>query len=101
MPITPHEQLQDNRLPDRLRPFFWSYRFGELDARKDEKTVITQLINYGSLTEWRWLIRQYGTAEVKRLLESIPATEIKPRSRALASLLFSIPNWRHAHRGAH
>jgi hypothetical protein len=98
MLIPPTKDLKAGRLPDSFRPLFWSYRFDELELNKDEKTVVTQLINYGSLTEWRWLIRQYGTEEVKRLLQSLPATEIKPRTRVLASLLFSIPKWRYARR---
>ena len=98
MPITPQKNLQGSRLPDGFRPLFWSYRFEELEPGKDEKTVVTQLINYGSLTEWRWLVRQYGSVEIKRLLQSLPATEIKPRTRVLASLLFSIPKWRYARR---
>jgi hypothetical protein len=89
------------RLPENLRQFFWSYRFEELEASKDEKTVIVQLINYGSLTHWRWLVRQYGIDEIRRVLQSIPATEIKPRTRTLASVLFSIPVWRNAYRSAH
>jgi hypothetical protein len=88
-------------LPDNLRRLFWSYRFEELEPARDEKTIIVQLVNYGTLADWQWLIREYGAAEVRRVLESIPATEIKPRTRALASLLFSIPTWKHAYRGAH
>jgi hypothetical protein len=92
---------QQHRLPGVFQPLFWSYRFEDLDPRRDEKTIIVQLINYGSLTQWRWLVRQYGASEIRRILQSIPETEIKPRSQALASLLFSIPTWKHAHRGAH
>ena len=101
MPMPPHIQGNKESLPDRFRPLFWSYRFEELDARKDQKTVIIHLINYGSLTDWRWLVREYGVAEIRQVLQSIPETEIKRRTRALASLLFSIPTWRHAQRGAH
>ena len=94
-----HTQLAS--LPDSFRPLFWSYRFEELDPSKDKKTVVIQLMNYGSLTHWRWLIGQYGRAEIRNILQSIPATEIKPRTRELASILFSIPAWNHALRGAH
>ena len=94
-------KAENARLPDSFRPLFWSYRFEELEQAKDEKTVIIQLINYGTLRHWQWLVRRYGTAEIKRVLQSMPATEIKPRTRVLASLLFSIPTWRHAYRGAH
>ncbi len=38
------------RLPDTFRPFFWSYRFEDLDLHKNEKTVIVNLVNYGNLT---------------------------------------------------
>jgi hypothetical protein len=89
------------RLPDTFRPFFWSYRFEDLDLHKNEKTVIVNLVNYGNLSHWRWLAGEYGVPKIRKVLQSIPATEIKPRTRALASLLFSIPTWRHAHRGAH
>jgi hypothetical protein len=75
---------------------FWSYRFNEMDPARDEKTVVVQIINYGTLAEWRWLVREYGSAEVRRVLGTITETEIKPRTRGLASLLFSIPDWRHA-----
>jgi hypothetical protein len=101
MAALPRSNARLSRLPEKFRPFFWSYRFEALEAAKDEKTIIVQLINYGDLGHWRWLVREYGAAEVKRVLESIPATEIKPRTRALASVLFSISTWRHAYRGAH
>ena len=101
MPSNFRATTQKARLPDSFRPLFWSYRFEQLELTKDEKTIIIQLINYGDLGHWRWLVREYGITEVKRVLESIPATEIKPRTRALASILFSVSTWRHAHRGAH
>src|SRR5579862_5068954 len=88
-------------LPNSLRRLFWSYQFEVLEQVRDEKTIIVQLINYGSLKHWRWLVSAYGAAEVKRVLQLIPATEIKPRTRVLASLVFSIPSWRYAHRGTH
>jgi uncharacterized protein DUF6922 len=95
------DNVQNARLPDNLRRLFWSYRFEELELARNQKTIIVQLVNYGTLANWGWLMREYGLAEVRRVLESISATEIKPRTRALASLLFSIPTWKHAHRGAH
>ena len=92
---------QKSRLPARFRPLFWSYRFEDLDLQRDEKAVIVQLLNYGNLTDWRWLVKEYGAPEIKRVLQSIPASEIKSRTRALASLLFSISTWQHAPRGAY
>ena len=100
MPQENHSNERHAPLPENLRQFFWSYRFGELDLHQDEKTIIIHLMNYGSLAHWGWLVREYGTPEIRQVLQSIPATEIRPRTRELASLIFSIPTWRHAHRGA-
>lgn len=38
-----------DHLPESFRPFFWSYRFEDLDPQKHKKTVIVQLVNYGTL----------------------------------------------------
>jgi hypothetical protein len=88
-------------LPANFRPLFWSYRFADLDPQTDKKTIIVQLINYGTLEHWRWLVWEYGPQEIQRTLESVPDTEIKTRTRKLASLIFSITNWRHAQRGTY
>jgi hypothetical protein len=101
MHMQPRIRENKTHLPEGFRPLFWSYRFEDLDPQEHKKTVIVQLINYGTLADWRWLVREYGPAEIRRVLESIPATEINPRTRPLASLLFSVSRWRHAYRGAH
>jgi hypothetical protein len=80
---------------------FWSYHFTALNTTDDKKTIIVQLLNYGTLAHWRWLIDQYGESEIRRTLETIPATELKQRTRALASILFSIITWRYAPRSTH
>jgi hypothetical protein len=88
-------------LPERLRPLFWPYRFEDLDAARHRKTVILRLLNYGSLADWRWLVSHYGRRSIVQIITSVPEAEINPRSRALASLLFSISKSpSHAHRGA-
>jgi hypothetical protein len=100
MPTKSRITTHNAHLPESFRPLFWSYRFEDLDPEKNERTVIVQLMNYGTLAHWRWLARAYGAAEIRRALESMPATEINPRTRSLASLLFSIHDWSDAYRGA-
>jgi hypothetical protein len=101
MPRQPRTTANKKHLPESFRPLFWSYRFEDLDPQSHKKTVIVQLVNHGTLTDWHWLVREYGNAEIRRVLRSIPATEINARTRPLASLLFSISHWRHAYRGTH
>jgi hypothetical protein len=101
MSIKSRIQLNERSLPENLRPFFWSYRFDSLDPHRDKKTVIVQLINYGTLAHWGWLVHEYGAVEIRRTLQSVPATEINRTTRSLASLLFSITHWSNAPRGTH
>lgn len=90
-----------NRLPDSFRPLMWSYEFDRIDPQTNKKTVIVQAINYGTLAHWRWLRETYGTTAVRDILASIPATEIRPQARRLASLIFGVRRFNYAPRGTH
>lgn len=92
---------RDSALPATFRPLFWSYRFEELNLNDDKKNIIIQLINYGTLRHWAWLAQTYSREEIKKVIEDIPATEIKLRTRALVALLFGVTNWKYAQRGAY
>jgi len=91
--------MQTDALPETFRPLLWSYDFSRIDPLKHKKTIIVQALNYGTLTHWRWLIQNYGREEVRDVLTHIPATEIKPRSLRLASLVFGVERFNYAPRG--
>ncbi len=88
-------------LPTMFRPILWSYDFEKIDPATHEKTVIVQAINYGSLMHWRWLLQHYGRARIRAVLNTIPASELKPLSLHLASLVFGIERFNYAPRGTH
>jgi len=90
-----------NRLPDIFKPILWSYDFDRIDPVKNEKTIIVQAINYGTLAHWRWLRERYGRVAVCHVLSTVPATEIRPRARWLASLVFGVDQFNYAPRGTH
>jgi len=77
-------------IPVSFKPLLWSYDFTKIDEEKDKKTIILSAINYGSLTDWRWIVNRYGREEVIRILKKVPVSEIKTRARKLASVVFSI-----------
>lgn len=77
----------------------WSYDFNSLDLEKNKKTIIINTINYGDLKHWRWIVNYYGENEVKKVLENIPAWELRSRVRKLVSLIFSLPDLNYAPRG--
>ena len=93
--------MADRALPETFRPLFWSYDFSRIDPERHQKTIIVQVLNYGTFSQWRWLIETYGREAVRGVLERIPATEIKPRTRRLASLVFDEPRFSYAPRGTH
>lgn len=93
--------MQNGTLPETFSPLLWSYDFSHIDPLKHKKTIIVPALNYGTLAHWRWLIQNYGREGVRKVLTHVPATEIKPRSLRLASLVFGIERFNYAPRGTH
>jgi hypothetical protein len=90
-----------SRVPELFRPILWSYDFDRLHPEKDQRTLIVQAINYGTLDHWRWIAQRYGIDAVREILSSVPATELRPRVRRLTELLFDIDHFNYAPRGTH
>ncbi len=93
--------MQNGTLPETFRPLLWSYDFSRIDPLKHKKTIIVQALNYGTLAHWRWLVQSYGREGVRDELTHVPASEIKPRSLRLASLVFGVERFNYAPRGTH
>ncbi len=89
------------KLPDFFKPLAWSYDFPRMDADTHKKAVIVNTINYGDLRHWRWIAEYYGKETVRKMLASIPASELRPRVQKLAGILFGISQFNHAPRSAH
>lgn len=90
-----------NSLPNLAKPLFWSYNVEKLDLQKHQRRIITQIINYGDLSLWRWLIKIYGLKGLKETLTSIPASELRPPAKMLATTMLGIKNFNYAPRGSH
>jgi len=86
-------------LPECFRPILWSYDFFAIDPEKGKKTIIVNTINYGDLVHWRWISKYYGQEAIKKTLEQISVSEIRPRVLRLALLIFSLENLNYAPRG--
>ena len=88
--------LKDKKLPEMFRPILWGLRFDAIRAWKDKEAIILSALNDGELAHLRWIIKSYGTDEIRKTLSSRLETELYPESRNLARVLFSVPNFRHA-----
>jgi hypothetical protein len=93
--------MQSLTLPETFRPLLWSYDFDRVDPLRHKKTIVVQAINYGTLAQWRWLIRSYGRDGVREVLANISASELRPRAQRLASLVLGVDHLNYAPRGSH
>jgi hypothetical protein len=93
--------MENLTLPETFRPLLWSYDFSRIDPLRHKKTIIVQALNYGTLAQWHWLVESYGRDGIRDTLAHVPASEIKPRSLRLASLLLGVDRLNYAPRGTH
>jgi hypothetical protein len=94
---------QFESIPKEFSGFFWSYDIDRLNIVTDKKTIVTQIVNYGTWNSWKWLQRTYGRDGVREVLGVLPELTLRPGARALASIVFgfTVHNNHHAPRGAH
>jgi len=76
-------------LPTATQKYFWEVKPGTLDARKHGRLIISRLLNYGRLDDWRWLVRTYGKNRLSVLLQSDSRLGTRESARNLAQILFS------------
>lgn len=76
-------------LPSFFQAILWSYNFSALDPEIHKKVIIVNTINYGDLTHWHWVIGHYGKEAIREFLKTLPASELRPRARRLAEIIFS------------
>lgn len=93
------KKLQKKSLPESFKPLLWSYDFSAIDPEKNKKVIIINAINYGNLYHWHWLVEYYGKKTIKEVLEKSLASEIRPKVKKLASIIFSVENFNYAPRG--
>lgn len=78
---------------------FWSYRFSDLDREKDAQLVIKQILMYGDLPQWRWMMKHYGRRKIRSVLSKTYQTELRPSLVALSKTIFNVTP--HARRVPH
>lgn len=77
-------------IPDFLRPYLWSYDIHALDLNKDKKTIIFQLLNFGSKKATDWLFSTYNRQEIAKIANGVPQTQWNKKSLRLWSVVLGI-----------
>ncbi|HLC70312.1 MAG TPA: hypothetical protein VJH75_04725 [Patescibacteria group bacterium] len=88
-------------LPLNLKALFWSYDFEALNATEHALVIMQQILQYGTLSQLRWLITHYGKRVVIRYIEKTPASTLRPQALALLKILLPIRHVNTSFRGAH
>lgn len=57
-------------LPKFLQPYLASYDLARLDAKKNKKLIITEILNKGDDRALRWLGKTYSQRETKEAIAS-------------------------------
>ena len=60
----------NGRLPELLRPLFWSYRFDDLRLPGERDLVMLHVLTYGNTRQKKWLKQRFGNEEICRWIAS-------------------------------
>lgn len=57
-------------LPNFLQSALWSYDLKKMAKSRDKKIIITQILNHGTWPQIQWLLKNYSSKEIKRILKN-------------------------------
>jgi len=83
------KDCKKNKIPDGLKPLFWSYKFESLSLEKNRKLIVKQILNYGTIEDWKWLLSTYTKKGVQETISSLYESELRSGSLKLAQILFN------------
>jgi hypothetical protein len=58
----------EKKLPEFLKPYFWSYDLDKLDKEKNYKLIITQVLNYGDELAEKWINNNYPQDVIREVV---------------------------------
>lgn len=81
---------ENNKLPLFLKPFLWSYDFSNLDKTKNQKNIIKNILDYGTLSAIAWMKNNYSENEIKKVIRESTKTEWSKKSINFWSHIYGI-----------
>lgn len=91
---------KNNKLPKDFKFLLWGYKFNLIDPEEDKRIIIVNTINYGNLSQWRWLTKTYGKERLREIIRLIPESEFRKHILKLMKLLFKIKKLKYVSRSA-
>ncbi len=81
----------NKKLPEFVRPFFWSYDWKILDLEIHKALIITQILNFGDKKSTDWLRKNYSKETIKKILEKPTVGLWNKKSLYFWCFLFNVP----------
>lgn len=82
------KDCKKSKIPIKLKPLFWSYKFESLNLNEDKRLIVKQILNYGTIEDWKWLVKVYGRETIQETIATLYESELNRGSLKLAQLLF-------------
>lgn len=76
-------------IPSSAIKYFWDVDVRMLDEQKHERLIISRLLNFGRLEDWRWLVHTYGRNRLSTVLNSESRLSLRDPARTLAKIMFT------------
>jgi len=61
-------QKEKTQVPEFLRSYFWDVEFEKLEIKRSAHLIIKRVLDRGSLSDIRWLLKTYGKDEIKKVV---------------------------------
>jgi len=76
-------------LPKFLEKYFWDTDFKKVDKEKHKAYIIAKVLEYGNLEAVRWLLRNYQTRSLIKILAK--SRQFTPKVANFWAVYFDIP----------
>ena len=60
------KKMAKMKIPKKFQWPFWSYKIDSLDLKRDEDYIISQVLNYGTEKELKWLLKFIQKKKLKK-----------------------------------
>lgn len=82
--------LQVQPIPRRFEPLFPEYEITKLNVGRDRIVVISRILDFGTISELKWLLKRYSREEIKSFLIKDGGRLLSPRSLNFWTMFFNV-----------
>ena len=82
--------MQNYALPNFLKPYLWSFNIKDLNIQSHKRTIIFQVLNFGSKKATDWLFSTYNKKEIAEVANKVSQTAWNKKSLRLWSIILGI-----------